>query len=73
MVMVMLDLQKAIDLVYKLKAVGFSDLALKWVGSYLENRIGGGPWGYNVSTTRHGLWGSSRECCGTTFPSFINK
>lgn len=43
--MVMLDLQKAFDtvdhsvLLYKLKAIGFSDLAVKWVGSYLGNRM----------------------------------
>lgn len=38
-------------LLYKLKAVGFSDLAVKWVGFYLGNRtqvvdIGG-------TTSRH--------------------
>ena len=43
--MVMLDLQKAFDtvdhcvLLYKLKAMGFSELAVKWVGSYLGNRM----------------------------------
>ena len=42
--MVMLDLQKAFDtvdhgiLVCKLKAIGFNDLAVRWVRSYLKDR-----------------------------------
>ena len=41
----MLDLQKAFDtvdhgvLLYKLRAMGFSELTVKWVGSYLGNRM----------------------------------
>ena len=43
--MVMLDLQKAFNtvdhcvLLYTFKAMGFSELAVKWMGSYSGNRM----------------------------------
>ncbi len=42
--MVLLDLQKAFDtvdhsiLLLKVKTIGFSNMACKWIKSYLENR-----------------------------------
>ena len=75
--MVMLDLQKAFNtvdhcvLLYTFKAMGFSELAVKWVGSYSGNRMQVVDIGGTMSQPQGIDWHSSRECFGATALSFI--